>query len=213
MATLFLICAAVGGTVMVVQFLMTLIGLGGHAFDIDVPEAGHGHLDFGTDVHDVHDFQGHVDAGAAHSHGTQVFRVLSLRTVTAALAFFGLGGLGGRSVGWGTWPTIALAAACGFGALYAVFWLMQSLRRFNADGTARIGHAIGRHGTVYTTIPEHQSGVGKIQLSVQNRTMEYLAQTQGAKIPPGAKIVVTGIVTPDTVVVEPVFEEQGVNHV
>jgi hypothetical protein len=199
MSTLFLICAVIGGAVMLLQFLLTVIGLGGDALDFDLPD--------GADV-DV-DFD--VDAG--HPSGTHVFGVLSFRTVTAALAFFGLGGLGAQSLGWGAWPAIALAGVCGVGALYTVFWLLQSLRRFNADGTARIRSAVGRYGTVYTTIPEHFSGIGKIQLSVQNRTMEYMAQTSSRQLRPGAKIVVTEVVTPDTVVVEPVYEEEKVEHV
>ena len=199
MSTLFLICAVVGGAVMLLQFLLTAIGLGGDGLDFDVP-------------HDVDaDFDVHLDAD--HPSGTHVFSVLSFRTVTAALAFFGLGGLGAQSVGWSVLPTIAVATACGAGALYAVYWLMQSLRRFNADGTARISSAVGRHGTVYTSIPESLSGIGKIQLSVQNRTMEYMAQTSGRQLLPGDKVVVTEIVTPDTVVVEPVYEEERVEHV
>lgn len=199
MSTLFVICAVVGGAVMLLQFLLTVIGLGGDALDLDLPHDTDAHFDLDTD--------------AGHPSGTHVFGVLSLRTITAAAAFFGLGGLGAQSLGWGVWPTIAFAVVCGTGALYAVYWLLQSLRKFNADGTARIRSAIGRHGTVYTTVPEHFSGVGKIQLSVQNRTMEYLAQTSGRLLTPGARVVVSEIVTPDTVVVEPVYEEERVEHV
>ena len=56
MSTLFLICALVGGTVMVCQFVMTIAGLGGHGMELgdagghDVPH------DFGHDLasHDAH---------------------------------------------------------------------------------------------------------------------------------------------------------------
>ncbi len=205
MTTLFVICAAVGGSVMLFQFLLSLIGLGGEALDFDLPDAAD--VDLDTDL----DFDGDVDV--EHHGGTHIFSVLSFRTVIAAIAFFGLGGLGAQSVGWGVLPTLGFAVVCAISALYLVYWLFQSLRRFNADGTARINTAVGRHGTVYTTIPERLSGIGKIQLSTQNRTMEYLAQTSGGKLEPGAKIVVTEVVTPDTVVVEPVYEEERVEHV
>ena len=118
MVTLFMLCAAVGGTVMVVQFLLTMIGLGGEALDVDLPDGVEANVDLDVEVD--------VAAGPTRSGGTHVFQVLSLRTITAALAFFGLGGLGGQSLGWGPLPTIAFAAICGMGALYAVFWLMQS---------------------------------------------------------------------------------------
>jgi hypothetical protein len=203
MTTLFVICAAVGGSVMLMQFLLTVIGLGGEALDVDLPDGIDADVDVDVDL----------DVDAGHDGGTHVFSVLSFRTITAAMAFFGLGGLGAQSVGWGVLPTVVFAVLCALGALYAVFWLFQSLRRFNADGTARIRGAVGRHGTVYITIPEYLSGIGKIQLSLQNRTMEYLAQTSGEQLPPGVKIVVTDIVTPDTVVVESVYEEERVQHV
>jgi hypothetical protein len=198
MSTLFLLSAAIGGTVVVIQFTLTMIGFGADAADFDFPD------DVDTD------FDGDIDA--AHTSTTGVFRVLSFRTVIAALAFFGLAGLGAESVGWGPLPTIAFASVCGFAALYAVYWLMQSLRRLDGDGTASIRRSIGQHGTVYTTIPESHSGTGKIQLNLQNRTMEYLAQTGGELLKPGAKIVVTDIVTSDTVAVESAFEDEGTDH-
>jgi len=47
MQGIFIFCAAAGGTVLVVQFLLALVGLGGHVFDVDVPhDIGH---DFGGD--------------------------------------------------------------------------------------------------------------------------------------------------------------------
>lgn len=82
MTAVFIVCAALGGTVLVMQFLMALIGIGGHAFGGDMPsDIGHG---FGGDLHggdlggDLHDagfgdHGGHAgvdhDASAAH-HGT-----------------------------------------------------------------------------------------------------------------------------------------------
>ena len=48
MWSIFVICAVVGSTVLIFQFVLTLIGLGGEALDIDVPhDVGH---DFGGDV-------------------------------------------------------------------------------------------------------------------------------------------------------------------
>jgi len=39
MTTLFVICAVAGGTVLVLQFIMTLVGLGGDSFEIDGADA------------------------------------------------------------------------------------------------------------------------------------------------------------------------------
>ena len=70
---------------------------------------------------------------------------------------------------------------------------------------------MGKHGTVYITIPERDSGTGKIQLNLQNRTMEYLALTSGHALSPGAKIVVTDVITSNTVQVESVLDTEERN--
>ena len=52
MTTLFLLCAGIGGTILVCQAVLTLVGLSGDALHLDVPhDVGH---DMGGDVgHDV----------------------------------------------------------------------------------------------------------------------------------------------------------------
>ena len=107
--TLFLIAAIIGGTVMICQFLLTLMGM-----DHDGSDLGHGDVGYG-DVGDG-DFSGHVDApGDFHADGdlstdhhtplahaadadyqhpdsTWLFGILSFRTLIAAAAFFGVAG-------------------------------------------------------------------------------------------------------------------------
>ena len=66
MIAVFVICAALGSTILVCQFVMTLVGLGGHAFsDADMPtDIGHG---FGGDFHGGADGL-HGDAGFHTDH-------------------------------------------------------------------------------------------------------------------------------------------------
>ena len=212
MTTVFLVCAVVGGTVLVLQFAMTLIGMGGESLDIDLPGDMDADLDFDVDVDT--DFQVDTDAASdagGHVDSSWLFGVISFRTVVAALAFFGLAGLAAQAAGAETLPTLGIALAAGVAAMYAVYWMVQSIRKLKAEGTPRVQRAVGRHGTVYTTIPAEQSGTGKIQLSLQNRTMEYLALTPGEALSPGAKIVVTDVITSNTVEVEPVLEPHNNN--
>ncbi|NLF10102.1 MAG: hypothetical protein GX594_19300 [Pirellulaceae bacterium] len=207
MTTVFIICAAIGGTVLVFQFILSLIGLGGEAFDLDASgDVGHGfggdglsldHIDvsgqdgFALDHLDVPDADHHVSS-------TWLFGVISFRTVVAALAFFGLAGLWGQSTGTSTTNTLLLAIAAGVAAMLGVYWLMLGMNKLQADGNIRVQRAIGRHGTVYLRIPGNRSSTGKIQFNLQNRTIESLAVTSGPELPTGAKVVVTGIVNPNT---------------
>ena len=202
MEWLFLICAVFGGTIMVCQFALTLLGIS-DIDDLDLPDAP-------ADA-DVSAFDGHVDAADGHAaghdghhHGTNwLFGVISFRTVVAALAFFGLSGMAARSAGLRPeWVPLVIALAAGWTAMYAVHWLMRTLFRMRSEGTARIEYSVGKVGAVYLRVPASRAGTGKITLNLQNRTMEYLAVTAAEAIPTGANIVVVGVVGPDTVEVE-----------
>jgi len=213
---IFVICAALGGAILIVQFVLALVGFGAHSLHIDVP--GHFDGDAGGDVHfggDFHtgDFHGDADAhdglhpSAHHFDSTWLFTVISFRTVVAAMAFFGLAGLAASSAGVSPAPTLGIAVVSGLAAMFAVYGLMRALMSLRAEGTAHITNAVGRVGTVYTTIPAEGGGSGKIQLNLQGRTMEYLAVTPGDALKPGTEVVVGAVISSDTLEVRPALEE------
>ena len=198
----YLVCAVVGGTVLFCQFVLTLLGLSDLEVSDDIPH----HTDIGH-------ADGH-DAGHDHHHGsTWLFSVITFRTVVAALTFFGLTGMAMRSNSFPPAMSFFIAILAGAAAMLGVHWMMQSLHKLKHDGTARIDRAVGAIGTVYLRIPGRNAGAGKIHLNLQNRTVECDALTPDDDLPAGARIVVTGIVGPDTVTVAQVAETEGVTHV
>ncbi len=178
METAFLVCAVLGGTLIVCQFAAGLVGIGG---------------DHDTDHDHSHD---------SGDHGNWFLGLLSIRTVTSAILFFGLGGLTALHYGAEEPAAFVLALTAGFAALYAVAMAMKSLAGLKADGTARVERSVGRAGTVYLRIPGGKAGPGKIQLMLQNRTVEYQAITVGAELPTGTPIKVVAVINSDTVEVE-----------
>lgn len=206
MTSVFIFCAAAGGTILIVQFVLSLVGIGGHALDIDVPhDIGHGfggdfHGDTGGGFHADHpgDPAAHQGEQAGQHDSIWLFKVLSFRAVVAALAFFGLAGLAAESAEAETSTTLFVAIAAGAVAVAAVYWMMRGLQELRADGTVHIQRAPGRHGTVYLRIPGENSGSGKIQINLQNRTVEYSAVTSGPELLTGTKIVVLGVINPTT---------------
>jgi hypothetical protein len=196
MENVYLFCALAGGTLLVFQVLLALVGLGEH----------HG---FGAE----HDFSAGHEVGADHDvshevnhdHASSLFvGLLTFRTVVAALTFFGLAGLAAHAHN----PdepaiTLGIALAAGAGALLLVASMMKALNRLRADGTERIDRAVGRCGTVYLTIPARKEGAGKVTMSVQNRTVEYRAVTPEESLPTGARVRVVSVVGPGTVEVVP----------
>jgi len=197
MTGFFLICAVVGGTVLICQFVLTVVGLGGaHDIDFshDLPHdfaggAGHGGLADDTDNADGagHDAQPH--------HGSSwLFAVISFRTLVAAATFFGLVGLAAQSAAQPIGVQLLLATAAGVGAMYGVHWLVRTMGRMGSDATIRIQHAVGKEGTVYVPIPGAKAHAGKIQLNVNNRLVEYEAITSSAeRLATGTKVRVVGV--------------------
>jgi hypothetical protein len=192
METLFIICAIVGGTLLVCQFLLSLIGIGHHDMD-----PGH---DVGGGDADGHDGADEHHHGGVHDHGTAWYvGVLSFRALTAAVTFFGLGGIASSGEGRSSFISLAVAISTGLAALFLVAFIMRSLHKLKAEGTIRFDRAVGATGTVYLTIPAKKGGTGKVTLVMQNRTIECQAITDGEELATGRKVVVVGVIGPGTV--------------
>lgn len=186
--TVYILCAAVGGTVLVAQTAMLLLGHGD---------------DGGDAVHADHDL-GHADSGETHPADSGM-SLLSVRTIAAFLAFFGLVGWMGTRAGWGTVPTLAAALGAGLTMLVGVAWLFSLQKRLTAQGNLEPARAVGQTARVYLRIPAANSGKGKIHVVVQGRTAEFAAFTKAAApIDTGAEVRVVRQVTADTFEVEPI---------
>src|SRR5262249_11250074 len=158
-----------GGTLLVCQLLFSLLGIG-HHHDL----GGGGEVDHDFGGHDVahgtevdHDLGGHEHHGGSHAaeHEAQsswLLRVLTFRSVVAALVFFGLSGRAADAADLHPVTSLVVALAAGTSALFLVAWMMRTLYRLRADGTVRIERAVGRSGTVYLSIPANKAGAGKV---------------------------------------------------
>ncbi len=177
MTTLFVVCAALGGGVLVVQLLLGLLGIVDAGGDGDA--GGHGH-------------------GGVHG-AAEGLNLLSVRALSAGVAFFGLGGLVGMATPLRLLAAIPLAIVGGIAAMYGTAVAMRWMLGFEDDGTVSIDGAVGATGTVYLTIPGERRGAGKVTLTLQNRIVELQAVTSDAPLPTGAAIMVVEVVGPDTV--------------
>ena len=209
--TIFLVTAIVGGTLMVCQFVMTILGMGDDVSgDIDV--SGDMGGDFSADVEvggaDAPDVDhstswSHAAEGdIGHPDASRIFEILSFRSVVAAITFFGFAGK--ASLASGTSETKALLVSLGTGAaaMYGMYWVMLQIYKLRAAGNEDIRNALGQPASVYVAIPGQQSGMGKIQMKLQNRTVEYQAVTeQEATLKSGDQVMVVDVLGPDKVLV------------
>jgi membrane protein implicated in regulation of membrane protease activity len=209
--SIFLIAAVIGGTVLVCQFLLTLVGLGGH----DVDGGFDGDLDVG-DLPDNLSTSHHTSLGTtadgdfAHPDSSWLFGVLSFRTLVAAAAFFGVAGKAALSAGFQQSTALVLAVLVGLSAMYGMYWLMRLIGSLTSSGNERIVNALGQTATVYIPIPAAGQGAGKVQLSMQNRIVEYRAVTNDdSKLNTGESVEVVDIAGSDLVCVRRVVEVVG----
>ena len=169
--TVFLWCAIVGGAVTVFQLIGGLIGIE----------------------------HGHIHSGDHGDHATEGLNLLSVRSVSAGVAFFGIAGLAARPLG-GVSAAVA-AAAAGVTALLGVAAIIRTFGRLERDATLSLASAVGTTGTVYLSIPARRTGAGKVHVTVQNRLVECRAVTDEDALPTGAPILVIDLDGTDTAVV------------
>lgn len=179
MNTVFLYCAVIGGTILVLQFLLLLFGVGGDT------DHGGGH---GADV-------GHDQAA--------FLKLFSLQTVATFLTFFGLVGLGTQNLGWSPVTVGATSSFAGVVALFGVARLMRGLAQLQSHGNVDLRNAVGHDGSVYLRIPAAGHGHGRVLMQVQGRTVECRAVSRAAEIPTGTAVRVVARTDDDLLVVEP----------
>jgi len=175
---IYFISAVFGGTLMVLQFLLMILGFGGGDDS-----------DFGDTTE--------------HASPTDVFKIVSLRTIVAGIAFFGLGGLAGLTGGTSKLISVFIAVISGLAAIYGVYYLYWSAARLKEDGSLSEKTLVGATGNVYVRVPPAKSGVGKVLVSQQGRTVEYEAITAGEELKNTTPITVVRIVSSTTVEVIP----------
>lgn len=174
MAAFLLVCAVLGGGVLVLQLALGLFG--------------------GDGGHDVH--------GAEHgggAHAAEGFELLTVRGVAAAVAFFGIGGRAALAVGLS--PALAALIGVGVGALAAlgVAATMRLLRNFESDGVVRMDRALGQSGHVHVKVPGGPNQPGKVLLTVQDRLLELRAVSLDGELPTGTPVTVVGLADAETV--------------
>ena len=166
--TLYSACAIVGGVVLLVQFLLMFIG----------GDVADGEVDLDID-----------------GDGISFF---SIRSIAAFLTFFGLVGIYGHGQGWSAAVSAGAAFGAGVGMMLLVAWLFSLQAKLHQDGNVRPEGAVGKNARVYLTVPGQNSGKGKITVSLQERTAEYAAVTDGTELPTGTDVIVERMVNETT---------------
>jgi hypothetical protein len=192
METIFLICALVGGTVLVIQVGMSLLGMTGAGGDVDLGDPG----DIGgVDIHHA----AHGTSTHHHSALPGIVKIITFQTVIAFLAFFGAAGMATRTMGYSSPLSLGIAVASGLSAMIVIGYLLAGFRKLEASGSLQLQRAVGCQGRVYVRIPAEGAGEGKVTVTVQGRTVELKAKTNGPELPTGTSVVVHKLLDSNTV--------------
>ena len=180
--TLFIGCAIAGGIVLALQLVLMMLGGDHHDADgmseFEADEVGHG--------------------------GNIFFAHLSLKTVVAFVTFFGLSGWAAEEADLVPWLQIAVALGTGLVAFYIVAFIMASLMKLESKGNVDLNNAVGQTAQVYLRIPARKSGMGKVTVEIQQRSLQLNAVTDGDQIDTGAQVRVLSLMANETVEVSPV---------
>jgi hypothetical protein len=174
MATFYLVCALLGGAVLVIQLGLGFLGIVEH--------------------HDL-------SAGISEHGDSEGLDLLSVRALSAGLAFLGIGGMFGMWLGLGAFLSAPIALLTGGATTIGVAATMRAMRRLEADHSVLVEEAIGERGTVYLNIPARQSGQGKVHVPLRGRLAELPAVTLHEELPTGASVVVMDVIDGETLVV------------
>ena len=124
-------------------------------------------------------------------------------------AFLGAFGFTGALVADATGSTAgAVAAGLGAGVVTGGLagWLTQVLRRGGDDATVRSASLAGRTGSVVSAIPT--DGYGDVSIVVAGHITRLNARA-GAALPAGTPVRVTAVLSPTSVMVEPLDRPAG----
>lgn len=169
---------------LVLQFIMTFMGLGDH--DSGMPDTIDGDLS-GMDAH---------DSGLGF---------LSFRSITAFFAGFGWAGVAAHSSGLPFWLTVLIAIVTGIIFMCVIYYTMYAFVKMQASGTLNYRNGLGEIASVYVTIPARRSGSGQIEILIQGRRTTAEALTSSAEpIAPATKVKVVDLVGRSTFLVEPI---------
>ncbi len=200
MKQFFLMVAVPSTVILLIQSVMTFIGLGDHGADGSDSNAGGGanasggHFDTGG--HDVGSSGGHLDGHAAHAnvqHGMDGFRFFTVRGIIAFLAVFGWTGAALMDA---VIPVLVFLFAflAGLTAMVLIGLAFYAIVKLQAQGNLDYRFSIGLQGEVYLPVPPDRSGMGKVSITLQERLVEADAITDDKeRLPTGSRIRVVGL--------------------
>ena len=192
--------------ILLIQTVMTLIGLGNSGvdadsdgdFDADVEADFDADIeaDFDADMEMDLEVEGEVDAESFEpSSAVSGFRFFTVRGIVAFFCIFGWSGAALYDTDMPDIWVVVLAVLAGFFAMFIIGLMFFGIRKLQSSGNIKYSNAIGKTASVYIPIPPAMSGTGKVMVTLQERLTEAEAKTdEKTKIRTGETVKITGTI-------------------
>lgn len=169
---MFWVCAIVGSIVMVIQLILSVVGIGDFDVDVDADISAGDGLDAST--------------------GADLFTIKNLVNFVVG---FGWGGVTLRPyVESDSW-LLLWAVVVGLLFVLIFVFVYKKMMKLESNGAVGASACVGKMAEVYIRIPAARAGKGKIMLSLNGAAREFDAITDSADtIPTGTMVVVDEVI-------------------
>lgn len=196
----FYYCAIPSTIILVIQTLLTILGIGNGDSDFDFD----GDIDMSVDS----DIEGMGNA-AAESIGIDAvesasgLKFFSIRGIVAFFSLFGWVGVVLAEAEINVILIFFIAIISGLIGMFVIAMMFYLISKLQRSGNINIKNAVGKKGQVYLTIPPKLSGKGKIQVTIQERYTEVNAMTNSQRpLTTGTIVRVVDLIDINTLLVE-----------
>ena len=195
--------------ILLIQAIMSIIGLGGHDADadadtdFDTDADADFNMDADGDMDSDFEADGHFDSDhEAGGHAAAAgFRFFTVRGIVAFFCIFGWSGLAYYSSGLAVWLVTTLAVLSGLLAMLIIGLMFYGVRKLQSSGNIKYSNAVGKPAEVYIPIPPKREGRGKVMVYLQERLVEADAVTdEETKLKTGENVKVVGNISSTLIV-------------
>ncbi len=121
------------------------------------------------------------------------FQLFSLRNLVNFLLGFSWTGISFYEYIINDWILIIVSLVVGILFVYLFFIIINQVQKLAEDNTFKMESVINQTAQVYTNIPAHLQGTGKIMISINGSTRELEAMTEGPAIKANTLVLIKEI--------------------
>ena len=181
---------AIGSSVFfILQSIFTFLGIGDN-FELDS------------------DFDAEIDAGIDFGDGISLtMHLFTIRGIISFFMVFGWSGFLLTNAEMNSVVVFLISLGTGSIMLLLIALVYYFFERISSEGNLDLARAVGKHGSVYIPIPKRGSGIGKVQIVIDEslRTLDALSTSSAIKT--GTQVKVVGV-NNDMLEVEEIKEEK-----